>query len=68
MEASHPLAQAAVISIDVLHMHGPFDTCTGGQIDRFMADAGLLGKVAITGVGITDEKDVPVENGRQAFP
>ncbi len=67
VEALNPLAQPAVTGIDVLHMESPFDARAGGQIDSFMADASVLGKVVITGVGIADEQNVLIEHGWQAF-
>ncbi len=67
VKALNPLAQSAVIGIDVLHMESPFDARAGGQIDRFMADARFLGKVVVTGVGIADEQNVLIEHGGQAF-
>jgi hypothetical protein len=38
VRAFYPLAQPAVIGIDVLNMEGPFEARAGGQVDRFMAD------------------------------
>ena len=41
MKWRQPLPQSAVVSIDVLHLHGATDADAGTQVDGLMADAWL---------------------------
>lgn len=65
MKLVEPLAQAAVIRIDVLHMECALDANTCGQIDRFMRDAGSALQLARTLVGFEQIRLVGLGNAAQ---
>jgi hypothetical protein len=67
VEAFHPAAKAAVVSIDVLDVEGAPDPDTGLEGHRLVGDALLLGEIVITGIAVADEQTIPIQHGGQAL-
>jgi hypothetical protein len=75
MEGVQPVAEAAVVGIDVLYRQGAAAADAGAQLDRFMAEAGgLAGKRGVAvyaepGGGLTCRLPaLPAECGLLAAP